>query len=219
MYRYLVFLFLPSLLLNCQSEPTSVEKALSTIKDYEQTKNEVATNSAYQAFLLAYPEHEQAKAIQSKLTANLPPLSKRLTNLYYNTSDTLQRISIKGINDYILSSKAVAFIHPQMDSIALHLKRSAESAISIKDFETSLSLYDLLIKEYPNTKESEQALFRTAFIYDNDLKKLEEAKAAYEDFLEKYPNSEFAQSAEFLLKNIGKDDAEILESLLNQQQQ
>jgi len=195
------------------------ENALRLAEFYKKRQNQEAVSSIYQAILAAYPNDEKVAEITTKLDANLPNLTQRLTELYYKTSDAEQKISTKGINDYITSSEAVALIHPQADSAAVHLKRAAESALSIRQFEQALYLYDLLISRYPNTKESEQGLFRTAFIYDNDLGEMEKAKETYEVFIQKYPNSEFADDAQFLLQNIGKDDAEILESLLKKQQQ
>lgn len=195
------------------------DNALRLADFYEQQQNQEAANSIYQAILAAFPNDENVAAIKAKLDANLTNLTQRLTELYYKTSDAEQRISMKGINDYVTSAEAVALIHPQADSMAVHLKRAAESSLSIRGFEQALSLYDLLISRYPDTKESEQALFRTAFVYDNDLGEVEKAKETYEVFINKYPNSEFSDDAQFLLQNIGKDDAEILESLLKKQEQ
>lgn len=208
---------LEQLRMEIQSEGTP-QKALRLADFYAQQQNEEAVNSIYQAMLAAYPDDENMSAVKAKLNANLPDLPQRLTELYYKTSDAEQRISVKGINDYVTSSEAVALIHPQTDSMAVHLKRAAESSLSIRGFERALYLYDLLISRYPDTKESEQALFRTAFIYDNDLGEMEKAKETYEVFIKKHPNSEFADDAEFLLQNIGKDDAEILEALLKNQE-
>ncbi|MEN0050497.1 MAG: tetratricopeptide repeat protein [Bacteroidota bacterium] len=204
--------------LELRSERT-LKNAFRLAEFYEQQQNQEAVNSIYQALPAAYPNDEDIVAIKVKLDANLPNLTQRLTELYYNTSDAEQRISTKGINDYVTSAEAVALIHPQADSMAVHLKRAAESSLSIRGFDQALYLYDLLISRYPDTKESEQALFRTAFIYDNDLGEMEKAKETYQAFINKYPNSEFADDAQFLLQNIGKDDAEILESLLKKQEQ
>ncbi|MEL6943209.1 MAG: tetratricopeptide repeat protein, partial [Bacteroidota bacterium] len=165
------------------------------------------------------PDHKQTESIKAKLDTNLPNLTQRLTDLYFNTSDDEQRINVQGINDYVASSEAVALVYPKADSAAVHLKRAAESALAIRQFDQALYIYDLLISRYPDTKESEQALFRTAFIYDNDLGEMERAKETYEIFIKQYPESEFADDAQFLLKNIGKDDEEILESLLKNQEQ
>ena len=45
------------------------------------------------------------------------------------------------------------------------------------------------------------------------IKKPEAAREVYEKFLKRYPDHQMAESARFLLKNMGKSDEEILQTI------
>ena len=74
------------------------------------------------------------------------------------------------------------------------------------------AIYDAIYTQYPQYEKAAQALFLKAFTYDNDLKDKGTAKALYEEFLQKFPNDDFADDTQFLLKNLGKNDEEIIKS-------
>lgn len=197
------------------------ERAINLAAAYEQQQKSTIAQTVYQAYLHAYPKHQQAEMVKNKLGTSLPNLSNRLSNLFYTAeNDSLRRTNPNVINDYISSVEAVALVAPQTDSLAMQMKRAANFAQYYqRDIPKALNIYQQIVDRFPNTKERESAMFTLAFIYEEELSQLDKAKMAYENFIKEYPNSELADDATVLLQNLGKDDAEILEELLKKQSQ
>ncbi|MEM9884956.1 MAG: tetratricopeptide repeat protein [Bacteroidota bacterium] len=210
---------LPALKQLLKTEP-SAKHALALAATYEQQKNQIAAQTAYQAYLLRYPKDGQVAAIQERLPKDIASVQKRLADVFEQTkNDSLRQAIPKIVSHYVASVEALALIAPETDSVAVHLKQAANFAQHfLRDIPRALSLYQWIVEEYKNTPEHEVALFTTAFVYDDEVEDIEIARKYYEDFIEQYPDSEFADDAEVLLGNLGKDDAEILEALLKKQQ-
>jgi len=199
----------------------TAERAINLAGAYEQQQKPLVAQTAYQAYLLSYPNHQQAEMVKSKLGSDIPKLSDRLSSLFYAAeNDSLRRSNPNVINDFISSVQAVALVAPQVDSVAIQMKRAANFAQYYqRDIPKALNIYQQIVDRFPNTKERESAMFTLAFIYEEELSQLDKAKIAYETFIKEYPNSELADDANVLLQNLGKDDAEILEELLKKQAQ
>lgn len=74
----------------------------------------------------------------------------------------------------------------------------------------SIAIFERICKTYPSNHFAEEAMFLSAYIYENSLNDIEKAKRRYESFIDKYPNSELKQDAELAIKNIGIDPAEVI---------
>ncbi|MCX7876655.1 MAG: tetratricopeptide repeat protein [Melioribacteraceae bacterium] len=79
----------------------------------------------------------------------------------------------------------------------------------------AVDYFRILIKEYPNSKDSPKAAFLVGYILANHLNKLDEAKLAYQFFLDNYPENELAKSIKLELENLGKSPEEILQNKIS----
>lgn len=76
---------------------------------------------------------------------------------------------------------------PKSDKLPEVYSKIAELYFGVEDFQKTISTYSLLSEKYPDTRYGRQALFMTAFIYDNQLNDKANAIAAYKKYIEKYP--------------------------------
>ena len=184
----------------------------------ENFYNEQVPLSIYQCLEQKSLDDTQQNTIAEKLPANTPPLMDRIKGMQAQIfDDSLGRINYRFANDYIQSCLYYAYLLPQKEDAPEVALRAAETARTIRTFPVALELYETIYERYPQHPKASQALFLQAFTLDNDLKKLDEAKALYETFLEKFPTDDFADDTKFLLKNLGKNDQEIIESFTRQQ--
>lgn len=63
----------------------------------------------------------------------------------------------------------------------------------------SIELFEQLIKEYPNDKNIEKAMFMLGFLYWEQKNDKEKGKKCFEDFLKKFPESQMAKDAKAYL--------------------
>lgn len=194
--------------------------ALSLANAYEEQKAQVPAYTAYQAYLSAFPKDEQATTIRQKLPSDLPDLDARMADLFEQMkNDTIRRVQPRIASDFINSAEALALIHPSADSAAVYLRRAASFAQHYeRDLEKTLYFYEWLIDDFPGTTAREFAMFSSAFLYDNEYGDIPKAQAFYQRFIKEYPNSDLVDDAAVSLEYLGKDDEEVLESLLRKQE-
>ncbi len=96
-----------------------------------------------------------------------------------------------------------------------YLFKSAEMARSINDLNKTLSIYEWIIKYYPDHKHAPMCLFLKGFTLENEFKKYDLAKTCYNTFLLKYPADPMAKDVKFLLQNLGKADSTIIKGFDN----
>jgi TolA-binding protein len=92
------------------------------------------------------------------------------------------------------------------------LKAAQRSSVLGKPNE-SITLFNKIIENYPNSSFSEEALFLKAYTYENNLNETDKAKQTYEDFIHKYPKSQLVEDAKLSLQNVGKSPEEIMEGI------
>lgn len=80
---------------------------------------------------------------------------------------------------------------------------------TLNDPPKAIDMLDRVLKDYPDTRYAEEALFTKAYIYHNQLRDLNTAKALYESFIKKFPQSSFADDAQFELENLGVPDQQL----------
>jgi outer membrane protein assembly factor BamD len=78
---------------------------------------------------------------------------------------------------------------------------NAELYRKMREFNSSLIYYDVIIEQYYDTDYAEQAVFGKALVY-MDMKDFPKAKTQILIFRDKYPDSELKESAEKNLKKI-----------------
>lgn len=69
-------------------------------------------------------------------------------------------------------------------------------------FQTSIGAYEFLMKEYPHSSFSREALMAVAEIYRTDLADPAQAKSKFREYLTLYPKSEKAEEARAALKEL-----------------
>ncbi len=72
-------------------------------------------------------------------------------------------------------------------------------------YQEAVSVYNKLIKKYPQSKFAPQAQFMIGFIYANEVQDLDLAAKAYEKFLLVYPDHDMAKDAKWELDHLGED--------------
>lgn len=103
---------------------------------------------------------------------------------------------------------------------------AAKHAVYISQYAKALDLFSKIRNQYPDSKWSEDALFMTAFVYDehlsnpnskdltNDPSK-KTAEKFYKEFLDTYPESKMAESAQTMLNQLYLTDEQIIASFEN----
>ena len=102
------------------------------------------------------------------------------------------------------------------DSLApVYLFRASDLSMNLQRPQETIVLFNELLKKYPDYDKTPSVLFLKAFVYEDQLRDLDNAKKYYEEFLEKYPDNDFADDAEMSLKNLGKTPEELIREFEN----
>ena len=135
-------------------------------------------------------------------------LEKELTEAYRKgDTEKVKKVGEEAIKVY----ETLAKISQDPEEKATYIFKAAGYYISIfKNFDKAIYLLDKLIEKYPQTHISERAFFLKAYIFANELRKLQDAEKLYKEFLAKYPNSDLAEQAKQELRHLGKSPDEIL---------
>lgn len=89
--------------------------------------------------------------------------------------------------------------HPLGDDIVM---MHAKLAIKHRDFPAALKYLKVVMDKYGKDVLGDDAVFKTAEIYDTELHQPQEAKSYYEKLIIDYPGSTFAQSARLRLEEM-----------------
>ncbi len=90
------------------------------------------------------------------------------------------------------------------------LLKSADLHRSLKEYDAALNVYQKITTEFPDFDKQAQVLFLQAFVYENELYRMEKAKELYEKFLRQYPDHDLSDDVQFSLQNLGKTPEEII---------
>ncbi|CAN5358940.1 hypothetical protein BH09BAC1_BH09BAC1_29090 [soil metagenome] len=136
-------------------------------------------------------------------------------NLYANEgafmfNDSLATITLDAYLDFVKQ-------FPKDTASAEYLFKAADLYRAKHDFESAISTFDRVGKEYPEYPKVPQTVFLQGFIYENDLKDLPKAKERYEYFIQQYPQHQLARDVQFSLNNLGKTPEQIIEEFQQMQ--
>lgn len=92
----------------------------------------------------------------------------------------------------------------------LYLFKAGDMVMNLKLPQKAISIFDRILRDYPEFEKAPQCLFLKGYIYENEIGDLNTAKKIYEDFLQKYPDDDFADDAEVSIKNLGKSPEELI---------
>ncbi len=104
--------------------------------------------------------------------------------------------------------------YPDGDHYKEYLYLAAQSCNGLNEHALAIEYFDRYRKEFPHEPKSGDALFITAFIYDDKLKDMEKARAHYQEFIDKYPKHELHQAAVDALTHLGKSPEELLKEIM-----
>ncbi|HNS16448.1 MAG TPA: tetratricopeptide repeat protein [Bacteroidales bacterium] len=126
-------------------------------------------------------------------------------------SDQEQSVNMEKTAQLVDAYVAFADSYPSDTEAPEHLFNAGNVAMNLLDPEKAITLFDRIMKSYPEFEKIPHCLFLKAFIYENQLNQLGSAEMLYREFLQKYPDHEFTDDAEMSLKNLGKTPEELLE--------
>ena len=99
-------------------------------------------------------------------------------------------------NDLALQTlDSILVLYPGRKITANVWFKKAGIYITRGDFDSAITLYSDIVKNYADGVLADDALFRIGSIYENNLKDIEKAKSTYEQFIDKYPSSVFIAEA------------------------
>ncbi len=136
---------------------------------------------------------------------------EEISNLEKELFDTAK----KGIDEpkaMLLVDKYVAFADKfKDDSLApMYLFKGAEICMNIHKGQRAIDLFARVMKDYSSYKNVPEALFLTAFTFENVMEKYQDAEKNYKLFIEKYPDHSLKQQAELSLQHLGKTPDELV---------
>jgi tetratricopeptide (TPR) repeat protein len=85
------------------------------------------------------------------------------------------------------------------------LYNEAQSFSEKGDFNSSLKIYEEILKLYPESALSCKAQFLIGFVYSENLKDYKKAKEVYQKVIEKYPDCDLVDDAKFMLESMASD--------------
>jgi tetratricopeptide (TPR) repeat protein len=92
---------------------------------------------------------------------------------------------------------------PKSEKLPEVYSKIAELYFGVDDYQKTISTYNTVFEKYPDTKFGRQALFMSAFIYDNQLNDKPKALETYKKYVEKYPKDtegeNFTESAKGMI--------------------
>lgn len=191
--------------------PRSPDNALFLAAIYrEKLNNPQGAKAIYQLFPQVFPGDKKIDLVPDSLRKGDIPVEQQIENLRFAIyNDTTARIQYNPASEYIGLCEVYCLLNPKGEKSADFLLEAAKAAGYVRSFPKALELYDWFYSSYPEHPKASSALFMMGFIYENELRNIDQARAIYEDFLAKYPNDDFADDAKFLLENLGRSEEEI----------
>ncbi len=110
------------------------------------------------------------------------------------------------INQYIEFADAFP-----ADSMAPNfLFKASDISMNLNQATQTIFIFNRIINQYPNYKNTPTCYFLKAFVYDDQLKDYKNAKKYYNIFLKTFPKHKFTNDARMALKNLGKSPEELI---------
>lgn len=186
----------------------------SLITYYGRLGNQDAEETTMNGYLMAFPNGSKAKDYTDKLGDKKQNLVDRLSSIateVVTTADGKPGLNKEAVNKFVGVSEIYALTNNTRDTLASdYLFKAGKLAMTVGNLDKAIECYQWIYSSLQSSKEAPSALFTHAFTLDNQLGRKDEAKGLYEDFLSRYPNHHFADDAQFQLKNLGRDDADII---------
>ncbi len=103
--------------------------------------------------------------------------------------------------------------YPEDTMSAEYLFKAADLYIYLRDYRSTLTMFDRIQTSYPTFSKLDKTYFLKAFIYEQHLNEPEKAAELYRQFIVKFPYSDLTDDASQALLFVGKSDEEIMKML------
>lgn len=143
-------------------------------------------------------------------------ISGLFSQIYINPDQ--QEINTNNALKFTQVCESFALVFPKDYMAPEYLFKAAEVLKLMKNYNKMITMYDWIYNYFPKYKKASLALFMKGFIIDTELAMPEEASKSYELFLKNHPNDSLVNDIKFLLKNLGKSDADILNTITKKHQ-
>ena len=179
----------------------------------DKLQNEVGANAVMQAFVRAYPNHEQTPILQDSFLTDALGLELQIDTIKYEIyNEKTGKIEYRPASDYIGLCEIYGLMLPTAEKTPEYLHEAGKIAGYIESHKKAMELYEWVYNKYPDSEKAPLALFMMGFTQEDAMKNPDAAREIYQNFLDKYPTHDFADDAQFLLSNLGKSDDEIIEN-------
>lgn len=141
------------------------------------------------------------KASTSKLIANDAMDLSMLISAYYEMDTIEEPIQIFARGDLLIFQNkekeaiqtydSINILYPGHSLTDKILMRKAQIYEKRFDYDSAVSIYQTIIKDFPFSTSADDALYKTAVIYEDKIKDLEKAQELYKLILLNYPGSIF----------------------------
>jgi tetratricopeptide (TPR) repeat protein len=141
------------------------------------------------------------KASTSKLIANDAMDLSMLISAYYEMDTIEEPIQIFARGDLLIFQNkekeaiqtydSINILYPGHSLTDKILMRKAQIYEKRFDYDSAVSIYQTVIKDFPFSTSADDALYKTAVIYEDKIKDLEKAQELYKLILLNYPGSIF----------------------------
>jgi len=169
--------------------------------------------SEYQIFLAFFPNDSHAPEAQYKFGVSYLKQSRgpdRDQTMIHNALTELQKVRENYPDEEEFVQKAEEQIRETKHELALHELLVATFYRKEKHYKSSNFRLDYLLREYPETDLTGDALFYKGLNY-LDLDQPEDAKASFLSLIQKYPENKYVPAAQKKLAKLGVLD--ILQSI------
>jgi outer membrane protein assembly factor BamD (BamD/ComL family) len=119
---------------------------------------------------------------------------------------------VEAANAYLEKTREFVDKHPKASETPRYLFTSIGVARGLADFDLAIALAEETWTNYPDSEEAPEALFMQGFIYDSDLRDVENSRKYYNQFLSTYPDHPLAHNVKELLGVVEQDPQELIES-------
>lgn len=204
------------LLLKEYPEDEEAKNRLLALADIMSSINKKkAANVLYNGVVNRFADSDAAEQAKQKMSSEAANIDEYLTKIGEEVFETPDKYGVnrKSAQSYVDACEAYALAYPGTAKAPEYLYKGTEVSRTLRTFNKSLTMYDWILKDYPQYEKAPTAMFLKGFIVENELKNDELAKTVYQEFLQRYPDHQLVDDVNFLLENVGKSDEEIMKMI------
>jgi peptidyl-prolyl cis-trans isomerase C len=184
-----------------------LERALFSLKS-GGLSDVIKTSSGYQILRIderTEPELKPFESVKARIEEGLT--GERENKI---RSELFQELKKKFPVEYLIEdSSLTANKNVTPPEVATTPEELFQAAMDSNDSLQRISIYEELLKKFPESKYASQAQFMIGFIYSEELKDYTKAEGAFKVVIEKYPDSELVDSAKWMIRNMRNESQKV----------